>query len=796
MNRFVWQADEFDIDDEVEAEEARTAGLGEGRHSWNSGDHPRDGDGQFAGNGGQYGMPSTLARSTVSLSRGGEARLERHDSGDVSIASGSSTRRLTPQQATSVLDTLSVADDWDPGDDETIPGVGTITRERSGVRLDLDDGPTLDLTSRDVTRMERAREQLDQAERINTGNGDLDIYPDGKKVTFRHLGDDGSPVEVAFNRSSVSKLSATIDRMLDDPDTGAAQSRTVSTNVGKVHVELAGEWGKPGSTLTITPADGNDWGIVVDGPHQQDWGRAVSSILDENAATTLHNIQEHTPLTEAAGGQPLPGRRFRARIIQGDVQGSSGFYPASMLRRDASVFREGLPVFLDHPGVTESYDRPERSVRDLAGRLATAAVYEGDGLYADVEVFAHWAPVIEAMADHIGMSIRASGTVEPSTEESVRGPIVTSLAEATSVDFVTAAGAGGKIVALLESARSEGELLRQAAEALAPPFKKKGAKDDKPANAADKAADDAEDAADGGADEDEEDADGTKKDTFPAFLKKKTKAKEKVSEARNVGHWMESRLHRAFTEMADDMFGEGRLSRDERIGLSSAIGEGLNAFNAKIADQLPHLYERDLWDEPGPATPEDSAPAEAAAKKEPGSSPADTKDKEGEMPEFTEAQARELEEARTTAETGKAQALAEAETAKQAAAAAELKLARFAALETARPIATGVLAESGLPAAAQGKLLAALTSESVPLTTDNALDEAALKTSVEEAVKAESTYLASLAEGDGAGRPRGLGESTTAPSVSDPATVTALEETYRSRGLSPEAARFAAVGRP
>jgi hypothetical protein len=153
-------------------------------------------------------------------------------------------------------------------------------------------------------------------------------------------------------------------------------------------------------------------------------------------------LTERVSLAEAAGGQAPKGRRFRARIIQGDIQGSSGFYPAKMLKRDAEVFREGLPVFLDHPGATESYDRPERSVRDLAGKLATAAVYERDGLYADVEVYPHWAPVIEAMAGDIGMSIRASGTVEPSQEEGIRGPIVTSLTEAASVGFPTAVGAG------------------------------------------------------------------------------------------------------------------------------------------------------------------------------------------------------------------------------------------------------------------------------------------------------------------------------------------------------------------
>src|SRR5690606_40272476 len=69
-------------------------------------------------------------------------------------------------------------------------------------------------------------------------------------------------------------------------------------------------------------------------------------------------------------------------------------------------------LFIDHPTASESVDRPERSLRDLAGRLVSDARYEGDGLYADIEVYPHWAPIIDAMAEHIGMSIRASRSEE------------------------------------------------------------------------------------------------------------------------------------------------------------------------------------------------------------------------------------------------------------------------------------------------------------------------------------------------------------------------------------------------
>jgi hypothetical protein len=257
------------------------------------------------------------------------------------------------------------------------------------------------------------------------------------------------------------------------------------------------------------------------------------------------SLAESTPLVEAAAGVPK-SRRFRARLIAGDIQGSSGYYPARMLAESASVFHAGLPVFLDHPSMTEASDRPERSVRDLAGKLTSNAVYERDGLYADIEVYPHMAPVIEAMAGDIGMSIRASGTVEASTQEGVRGPIVTSLVEAASVDFVTAAGAGGKVVALLESARRA---------------------------------------------EPEGFSEADRKLTITP-----------LAEGRNIGAHMEARIHRDFTNHADGMYGDGRLTRPERIGLSKAIGKGLDAFTAHVEAEHPQLYKRDLWTDPAAAS--------------------------------------------------------------------------------------------------------------------------------------------------------------------------------------------------
>lgn len=505
-------------------------------------------------------------------------------------------------------------------------------------------------------------------------------------------------------------------------------------------------------------------------------------------------LTERVPLAEAAGGQKPKGRRFRARIIQGDIQGSSGFYPAEMLKRDAGVFREGLPVFLDHPGATESYDRPERSVRDLAGRLATAATYESDGLYADIEVYEHWAPVIEAMAGDIGMSIRAAGTVEASTQDDIRGPMVTSLTEAASVDFVTAAGAGGKIVALLESARSESELLRQAAEALAPPFKKKGATDGKPGNAAGKAADDAEDATDGGADEDDENADGTKKAKLPAFLKNKKSA---VAEARNVGTWFESRIHSAFTGLADDMFGEGRLTRDERISLSSAIGDGLQAFTSRVEADCPHLYQRDIWDDPEPAQ---AAIAENTTKGAPvsGSTEKQTPPEREAATEVTES-AREKDLAVKLAEAQKELAEARKATADELAALktrldeSDAEKLRLTNDKAARAAVAEALKTAGLHEASHARVVESVCRD-LPTVDGGALDTAKLGESIKATIDAENAYVAALAEAAGFGAVRGLGESTSREADAGDIDKQ-LAEAFAGIGLDEKAALTAAHGR-
>lgn len=160
------------------------------------------------------------------------------------------------------------------------------------------------------------------------------------------------------------------------------------------------------------------------------------------------------PLTEATAGKG----EYDVRIIA-PGWGSSGYYSKDCLREAAAskVFPSGLKMFADHPSRTEAKDRPERSIKDLAGVLASDATYqeagaEGPGLYARARVYEPFQPIIKAMAKDIGLSIRASGTGREGTAEGRTGRLVEAIHGAKSVDFVTAAGAGGKFINLLESA--------------------------------------------------------------------------------------------------------------------------------------------------------------------------------------------------------------------------------------------------------------------------------------------------------------------------------------------------------
>lgn len=153
--------------------------------------------------------------------------------------------------------------------------------------------------------------------------------------------------------------------------------------------------------------------------------------------------------TAAVGTESLGEGKYRIRIIV-PGQGSSGIYTAENLAASAPLFKAGTEMFIDHPTETEEWERPERSIRDYAGVfLEDATVGEDGALYTICKVFSGVNEIIQDKWEHIGVSINAWCN-EPIAETGV----VPVFAGVRSVDFVTAPGAGGAIIDLLESNRN------------------------------------------------------------------------------------------------------------------------------------------------------------------------------------------------------------------------------------------------------------------------------------------------------------------------------------------------------
>lgn len=401
-------------------------------------------------------------------------------------------------------------------------------------------------------------------------------------------------------------------------------------------------------------------------------------------------LLESRDLTEAATPATGPGRLLIRLIDAG--RGSSGVYPAETLKAaaEARIFKAGTQMHLDHQTDTEAFERPAGSLQTLAAVLAEDARWDeaAQALVAEARVYSRYRTMLAEMAPDIGVSIRAMAETEPGTFEGEPAMFVTRLTHANSVDFVTHAGRGGKVLEVLEAAT--------------------------------------------------------------------------VEEARNVGTWVESRIHLDFTRTADEMFGDGRLTREERIALSGAIGDALNVFVTRLEADAPALYLRDVWADPAvaPVTPTTEA-AEAAPTSVPviPAGQSTTTSQEDTMPQIEEARLRQLEEAH-----GRVPALeSDLANAKRATEAAEQRALQAEAGTYARDLARNLVtkANGDLAEASVARIVRDALAKPLPLEESGRLDVAAFTPTVEEARTAEETYLAQVAEASGVGSVRGVGSTTT-----------------------------------
>lgn len=163
---------------------------------------------------------------------------------------------------------------------------------------------------------------------------------------------------------------------------------------------------------------------------------------------TYFRLNQGSALLEAkkSAAEDDGAGRYRIRIIA-PGRGSTGMYTAPNLAESAPLFVPGTHMFFDHQTMTEDWERPERSVRDLAGVFESAAEIMPDGsLEADIKVYPSVNGIIRERWADIGVSINGW-----SVEEIGPDGVVPVLAGIQSVDFVTRAGAKGAVLEVLES---------------------------------------------------------------------------------------------------------------------------------------------------------------------------------------------------------------------------------------------------------------------------------------------------------------------------------------------------------
>lgn len=166
-------------------------------------------------------------------------------------------------------------------------------------------------------------------------------------------------------------------------------------------------------------------------------------------------------LTEA-GAQIIEAKSDGSLLVQVITPGwgSSGYYSAEVLQEAAKtgVWVAGTHCYFNHPSASESVDRPERDVRDLAATLVEDARWDGQRLVARIQPVGLGKTVLadEAFRKAVGVSVRASADIGIGEAEGRKGAIVQEIFADTfnSVDLVTHAGRGGMI---LEAARRASE---------------------------------------------------------------------------------------------------------------------------------------------------------------------------------------------------------------------------------------------------------------------------------------------------------------------------------------------------
>lgn len=138
-------------------------------------------------------------------------------------------------------------------------------------------------------------------------------------------------------------------------------------------------------------------------------------------------------------------------LIEAGESANGNVYSPEVLEAAAPLF-VGVPMYADHPTRSEEHERPERSVRDLVGRVTESRFQEGKiRARARLSATAGWLKTLvqEKIAGDLSINAQGRGRKEDGKF------IVEAITAARSADFVTTGAARGRVLAVLEAYRPD-----------------------------------------------------------------------------------------------------------------------------------------------------------------------------------------------------------------------------------------------------------------------------------------------------------------------------------------------------
>lgn len=146
-------------------------------------------------------------------------------------------------------------------------------------------------------------------------------------------------------------------------------------------------------------------------------------------------------------------------IIRPGWSANGKFYGAPVLAAAVPLY-EGVRAYVNHPTPQEERDRPERDLRDLAGRYRSVHVGPDGSIMATLHFYesARWAYALaKEDPEAVQLSHDARGTMRQGSIAGKSGQLVEAIKAVKSVDLVTEAAAGGQINRLVASKRPDPE---------------------------------------------------------------------------------------------------------------------------------------------------------------------------------------------------------------------------------------------------------------------------------------------------------------------------------------------------